>query len=137
MLELEGINLWAVVVAWVVNCAVGAYWYSPAGFANKWKQYGGGDMMKIPQDEATRTLIAVVVSGFIQALTLAVLLNSLNVNSITEGLIAGVVLWFGLVAATTVGVTLYARKSWKFLGLNAAYFLVVMAINSIILSVWQ
>lgn len=136
MLELQGINMWAVVVAWVVNCAVGAYWYSPAGFAKQWKNHTGIDLLKIPQNEATQTLIAVVISGLVQAVTLAVVLNSIGTGTAVEGLIAGLVLWFGLVTATTVGVTLYARRSWKFLWLNSAYFLIVISINSIILSVW-
>lgn len=137
MLELEGINYWAVVVAWIVNCAVGAYWYSPAGFAKQWKAHTGVDLLKIPEKESTRILISVVVSGAIQAFTLALILNSLGVSTLTEGLVAGLVLWFGLVAATTVGVTLYSRKSWKFILLNSSYFLVVMMINSIILATWQ
>ena len=137
MLELDGINFWAVVAAWVINCAVGGFWYSPAGFAKQWKKHTGVDLMKIPQKESTRILMAVVVSGLVQAFTLALVLNSLNVSTITEGLVAGLVLWFGMVAATTVGVTLYARKSWRFLWLNSSYFLVVMAINSILLAVWK
>lgn len=35
MIEFEGLNYLAIVAAWLVNCAVGAYWYSPAGFAKK------------------------------------------------------------------------------------------------------
>lgn len=137
MLELEGINYWAVAVAWIVNCVVGAYWYSPAGFAKQWKTHTGVDMLKIPQKQATNILLSVVVSGAVQAFTLALILNSLNVATATEGLIAGLVLWFGLVAATTVGVTLYQRRSWKFIWLNTSYFLVVMTINSLVLAVWQ
>jgi hypothetical protein len=137
MLELDGINFWAVVAAWIVNCAVGAYWYSPAGFAKQWKKHTGVDLLKIPQKEATRILMAVVVSGAVQAFTLALVLNSLDVSTATEGLVAGLVLWFGLVAATTVGVTLYARKSWRFLWLNSSYFLIVMAVNSVLLAVWR
>ncbi len=136
MLELEGINYWAVIAAWIVNCAVGAYWYSPAGFAKQWKHHTGIDLLKIPQNESTRTLIAVVISGLVQAFALAVVLNSLAVGSVAEALVAGVFLWFGLVAATTVGVTLYARKSWKFLWLNSSYFLLVMAINSVLFGAW-
>ena len=136
MLELQGINIWAVVVAWVVNCAVGAYWYSPAGFAKQWKAYTGVDLLKIPEKEATRTLIFVVISGLVQAVTLAVVLNSLGTSNAIEGLFAGVVLWFGLVAATSVAVTLYARRSWKLIGLNSSYFLIVMVVNSVLLSVW-
>ncbi len=136
MLELEGINIWAVVVVWLINIIVGAFWYSPKGFGKLWTKYSGVDIMKIPQKEANRAISFVALSGLIQAVALAVILNSLGVTTAGEGIVAGLVLWFGLTAATTVGVTLYARRSWKFWWLNASYFLVVMIINSIILAIW-
>ncbi len=137
MIELNGLNYWAVIVAWIINCGVGGFWYSPAGFAKQWKKYTGIDIMKIPQDEATRALGAVMASGLVQAITLAVLLNSLGSTTVKDGLVAGLLIWLGLVTATTVGVTLYSRRSWGFLWLNSSYFLLVMAVNSVILAVWR
>lgn len=141
MLELEGINYWAVAAAWIINCAVGAFWYSPAGFAKKWTKYTGVNILKIPQNEATKILGFVILSGLLQAMTLAVVLNSMHVvqgtHPLTNGLIAGFVLWLGFTAATTVGSTLYQRLGWKFWWLNSSYFLIVMAINSIILAAWR
>lgn len=137
MIEIAGLNVWAVVVAWLINMFVGAFWYSPAGFAKQWTRYSGVDILKIPQNEATKIISFVAVSALIQALTLAIIFNSIGVTSVAEGLSLGLLLWFGLVSATTVGVTLYQRLSWKFLWLNSAYFLVVMSINSVLFSVWQ
>lgn len=137
MLEFEGINYLAVLVAWLVNVVVGAFWYSPVAFAKRWERYTGIDIMKIPQDEANKTIGFVALSAVFQAFTLAVILNSLGVTTALDGLAVGVLLWLGLTAATTVGVTLYSRRSWKFLWLNSSYFLVVMAVNSILLAVWQ
>ena len=77
------------------------------------------------------------VSSLMQAFTLALVLNSLDVTTVAEGLVAGLVLWFGLVTATTVGVTLYSKRAWGFLWLNSAYFLVVMSVASVIFAVWQ
>ena len=137
MLTLEGLNYWAIVVAWIINCAVGAYWYSSAGFAKKWEEYTNIDIMKIPQDEATRTLIYVVISGLIQAVGLGLVLNSLSPSDIVQGLFIGFVLWAGFVASTTVGTTLYSRRGWGFWWLNASYFLIVILLNSAILTLWQ
>jgi hypothetical protein len=93
--------------------------------------------MKIPVNEANKIISFVALSGMVQAVALAVILNSLNVATVSEGLAAGLVLWLGLTAATTVGVTLYSRKSWKFWWLNSSYFLLVMSVNSVILTFWQ
>lgn len=137
MIELNGLNYLAIVGAWLIACGVGAMWYSPVGFAKQWAKLTSVDIMKIPQKEATNILMSVVLSSLVQVLTLAIVLNSLGVTTAKDGLIVGLLLWLGLTTATTVGVTLYQRRSWKFLWLNASYFLVVMAINSVILSVWK
>lgn len=136
MLEFEGINYWAVVVAWLVNVMVGAWWYSPAGFGKRWSKLSGVDLMKLPQDEATKTISFVALSALVQALTLALIINSLGASTVIEGFKIGFVLWLGLTAATTVGNTLYQRLGWSFWWLNSSYFLLVMTVNSIILSIW-
>lgn len=137
MLELDGINYWAVLIVWLLYMGVGAYWYSPAGFAKAWKRHTGIDMMKIPTTDANKIILFVALSALVQATTLAILFNSLGVKTVVDGLMLGLLVWFGLVTATTVGVTLYSRRSWGFLWLNSAYFLVVMSVGSIILSVWK
>lgn len=137
MLELEGINYLAVAVVWVIYMVIGAFWYSPMGFAKQWTKYTKIDILKIPTNEANKIIGFVALSALVQASALAIVLNSLGVDTIYEGIKAGLVLWLGFTAATTVGVTLYSRRSWKFLWLNSSYFLVVMTIGSIILAIWQ
>ena len=137
MLDFNGLNIWAILVVWAVYMAVGAFWYSTAGFAKRWTKYTKIDIMKIPQDEATKILGFIVVSCLIQVIALAVVLNSLQPSSGLEGMITGIIIWLGFTAATTVGVTLYSRRSWKFLWLNSSYFLVVMSLGSLILSIWK
>src|SRR4051812_31949287 len=114
MLEFIGINFLAVIVVWIVYMAIGAFWYSPAGFANQWAKHTGVNIMKLPQDKATKILIFVALSALVQTLTLAVIFNTLNVTSVMSGVFIGFVLWLGLTAATTVGVTLYSKRSWMF-----------------------
>lgn len=135
MLNLDGVNFWAVLVVWTIYMVVGAWWYSPSGFAKKWTKYTGIDIMKLPN--TTRIIQFVAASALIQSFTLGLILNSLHVTSVLNGVIASVVIWFGLVAATTVGVTLYGKRGWKFLWLNASYFLVVMVIAAIVFTVWK
>jgi len=137
MLEVEGINYFAVAAAWLVNVVVGTYWYSPAGFGKQWARLSGVNHMKIPEQEATKIIGYVALSAVFQALTLAVILNSLGVAQLTDGLMVGLVLWLGLTAATTVGVTLYQRLGWKFWWINSSYFFVVMTINSAVLTLWR
>ncbi|MGV9001840.1 MAG: DUF1761 domain-containing protein [Candidatus Saccharimonadaceae bacterium] len=136
MIEFVGLNIFAVLVAWVVNVLVGSFWYSPAGFGKQWSKMSGVDLMKLPKNEATRSIAFVSVSSLIQGLSLAIIFNSLHITTVGAGIVAALVLWFGFTAVTTIGNTLYQRQSLKFWWLNASYFLVVMVINGIILSIW-
>lgn len=137
MLELDGLNYWAIMVAWLINCAIGAWWYSTAAFGPLWHKLAGNDILKIPEKEATRIIGFVMVSAVFQAFVLAIVLNSIGAITVLDGLLAGALLWVGLTAATTVGVTLYSRRSWKFWWLNSSYFLLVMVVNAAILAVWH
>jgi len=137
MLELAGINYWAVGVTWLLYVIVGAFWYSPAGFAKQWTKHTKIDILKMEQEQATRAIMSVAGSAIVQVVTLAVVLNSLDVQTVTESIVAAVILWLGFTAATTVGVTLYSKRSWGFLWLNSSYFLLVMTIGSVILSSWK
>ena len=137
MLEFAGINYWAVLAVWLLYMAVGAFWYSTAGFARQWTKYTGIDILKIPQDKATQILISVALSCLVQVSILALVLNSLNVTTFTSAIVISIALWLGLTTATTVGVTLYSNRSWKFLWLNSSYFLVVMTIGAVILALWR
>jgi len=137
MLELEGINYWAVAVAWLVFVGLGSFWYSPAGFGKLWSKLSGVDIMKLPQNEANRSIAYVMLSSVVQAFVLALVLNSLDVLNAVQGLVVSLVLWVGLTAATTIGTNFYSRKGWKFWWLNASFFLVAMALNGLILGAWQ
>lgn len=137
MLEFSGLNYWAILIAWLINISVGSFWYSPAGFGKLWSKLSGVDIMKIPQKEANRAIGWVIFSSLIQAAALAVVINSIGVTSAIDGLATGLLLCLGLTAATTVGTTLYSRKSWKYWWLNSSFFLIVMTTNSVILATWN
>jgi len=137
MIEFTGLNIFAILVAWVVNGLLGTFWYSPAGFGKLWSKLSGVDLMKIPKNEATRALVLVIISSLIQTIALALVLNAFDLKNIGEGVVVALVIWLGFTAATTVGNTLYQRLSLKFWALNAAFFLVVAIINSIILTAWR
>jgi hypothetical protein len=136
-MQFDNLNILAIIAAWLVNVIVGAFWYSPAGFAKQWAELTGIDMMKMPKSEANRSIGFVAISALVQAFALAVVIRSLELTTASDALIAAFVLWLGLTAATTVGVTLYSRRSWKFWWINAAYFLIVISINSMIFTLWR
>ena len=137
MLELSHLNIFAIIVAWLISIGVGSFWYSPAGFGKLWSKLSGVDMMKMPKDLANKAIASVAVSSLIQVVALAIAVKSFGSDTVLSGLVVGLFLWAGFTAATTVGNNLYSRLSWKFWWLNASFFLVVMPINAILLSIWK
>lgn len=137
MLELSNLNIWAIAVAWLISVALGSLWYSPIGFGKLWSKLSGVDIMKMPQNLANKAITAVMAASLVQVFVLAVVVKSLHAETVQNGLMIGLFLWAGLVAATAVGNNLYLRLSWKFWWLNTSFFLVAMSINGILLSVWH
>ncbi len=137
MLDFAGLSIFAILVAWVINVVIGSFWYSPAGFGKRWSNLSGVDMMKTPKNEANRAIILVVISSLVLAFAQALILRSLHVTTFSQGVWVSLILWFGFTAVTTIGNTLYQRKSLSFWWLNAAFFLVVMVLDGILLALWQ
>jgi hypothetical protein len=137
VLEIHGLNYWALLAAWAINVAVGSFWFSPVGFGKLWSKLSGVDMMKLPKNQANKAISFVILGALVQVLALGVILHALHATKWIDGLAVGLVAWAGFTAATTLGNTLYMRLSLKFWCLNSAFFLVVFAINSILLTVWR
>lgn len=137
MLELSDLNVFAIITAWFISLVIGSFWYSPFGFGGLWSKLSGVDMMNMPKDLAGQAIRAVAIASLVQAVALAVAVASLGAETVLDGLVVGLFLAVGFTAATTVGNNLYMRLSWKFWWLNASFFLIVMPLNAIILSVWQ
>ena len=137
MLDFSGLNYVAILLVWILYLAVGAFWYSPAGFAKKWTELTGIDILKLPQKQANAAIMNVAMSAIFQVVALAVVLNSLDVTNITNAIAVGFLLWLGFTTATTVGVTFYSKRDWRFIWLNSSYFLVVMILGSVIFTLWK
>jgi len=133
MFDFEGLNILAIVIAFIVKVVIGAFWYSPAGFGKKWSKLTGVDMMKTPKEETNRAIIFVAISSLLQAFILALVLNTLAPATVFEAITSTLIIWFGLTAITTIGNTLYQRQSLKLWWINASFFLVVMVINAIVI----
>lgn len=136
MLDMDGLNWFAVIVAWLIFSLIGAFWYSPVGFGKQWSAMTGIDIMNLPGNEANAALGFVAISAMVQAIALGILANSVGADSFADGLVLGLVVSIGLTVATTVGTTLYQRRSWGFWLINGSYFVVAMTINAILFTIW-
>ena len=137
MFDFSHLNYWAVVGAFFINTVVGAFWYSPAGFAPLWSKLTGKDLMKMPKNLANQAIAITAVSAALQSVLLAVVVRSLHGTTFADGLAVGAVLWAGFIGATTISDTLYARRGWKLWCLNSSFYLLVILVNSVLFALWR
>lgn len=135
------VNYLAILVAAIVNMVVGAMWYAPAFFGKKWAAGLGWDeaKMKAMQKEGNngKSYVINFIAALVMAYVFAHILNGWQTATISEGLQAGFWVWLGLVATAMIGSVLWERKSWNFYAINTGYYLVVLLINGVLLTIWS
>jgi Protein of unknown function (DUF1761) len=130
------LNWWAVAAAVVVNMVVGAAWYSKMLFGNMWAKIQNKKMEDMTgsggMGYGVTTLAAIV-----QAFVFANVIIFAGANTALGGLKIGLLVWLGFAAATSVSDYVFSQRPMKLWALNQGYYLVVLAINGMILASWR
>lgn len=135
------INWWALLAATVVNMLVGFVWYSPAFFAKPWAKLTGRKMDEMG-DGTAQSYFITTLGAFIQAFILLHFVSYAayfypTYSDVSVGVITAVWAWLGFVAIPQGVNTIFESRRKKLWAINTGYFLVVLVINGIILSVWK
>jgi hypothetical protein len=93
------ISLSAVLVATVVNFLMGGIWF--AGIFAKQYAYALGRENNPKEKPAPIYLLGPLLCGFVTTITNAILMRTLQIDSISSAIIFGAVVGFGYLAATT------------------------------------
>ena len=139
------INYLAVLASGVAAMILGSLWYGPL-FGKQWIALMGFDQQKVAEMQAKgmqamwKNYALMFVGALIMAYVLAhglVFGNAyLGTGGISGGLQGAFWYWLGFIAPVTLGVVLWDGKPWKLWFLNAGYYLVLLLVMSIILSLW-
>jgi hypothetical protein len=128
------INYAAVLVAAVINMAVGAIWYSPSLFGKAWSKLTGKKDMK----GSGRMGYAVsAVGALVQSWILVHFVQYAGSTTVGEGAITGFWLWLAFVGVVMAGAYVFEGRPWKLWQINAGYFLVVLVVNGALLAAWR
>lgn len=139
------VDMWSVFIGGVVAMVVGALWYSPALFAKSWmKEVGMTDeKMKVAQAKGmgktyfasflANLLLAYILAHFVQIGVYA----SGQPASFALGAETGIWIWLGFIATSFLNMVFWEGKSWKLYFINAAHYLVVLALVGGILGMWM
>src|SRR3569623_142460 len=133
-----GVNYFAVLVAADAAYAIGALWYSPAGFGKQWMKLMGFHKNGMPKMPLTMT--QAMALGFVFTLLTAYVFAHFaalfGVKDIASGLTLGFWAWLGFGATTLSHGWLYEGKSLKLYLFNAAHLLLVFLAMWLVFVLW-
>lgn len=129
------VNYLAVVVAAVIQCMIGVLWYR-VFFRKSWSS-----MLGFSEGEKSQNAIFTTVSSFVASILLSFVLANVMLlvarQSFMAGLSIGIVCWLGFMAPPLFAQHIYERRPANLFAINAAYWLVAMAVSGGVLAAWR
>ena len=140
MIPLVEVNYLAIIVAAIVGTIIGALWYGVI-FSKPWMRLHGFDKLaKSELDKMKKKGHKSMIGHFIVLLiigyALAHMLAYAQVATIAESIIGAVWIWFGFMATVIFGAVLWEKMPIKLYVINAAHYLVVLAVMAVIITAW-
>lgn len=133
---MEGINLWAVLVAAASAFMLGGLWYSPALFLKPWLKHSGmGDKPKEEAKHPARVFGVSFVFSLISAAAFAYLLGA--EPPLGEALGRGALVGFAFVAASFGINYQFADRPVVLWLVDGGYHLAQFLIYGLILGLWH
>lgn len=137
MIPDPSINLVPVIVAAVINMALGMLWYSPYLFGKLWMKAQG----KSPEDVRSASVGIMYVLNTLTSLVFAYLLAHIvkyaNLNTIQLGAMAGFWIWLGFVVTTVLPVYLFESRPKILFFIYILYQFVSIPIMGGVLALWR
>lgn len=137
------INYWAVLVSAVLAMVWGFVWYGPL-FGKMWiREMGWTDeQVKMGQSKSMMKqyvlqALGALVMAFVLAHSLYFAQMILHEQGMSLALQAAFWNWLGFVLPVTLASVLWDGKSWKWLGISAGYYLVVLATMGLVIAYWS
>jgi dipeptide/tripeptide permease len=125
-MSLMGLNWWSVLVAIVVNMALGFLWYGPF-FGKPWMKLVGKEADDLPQN------FTIYIVPVLATLLSVIMLWTIKRATGLSGVLAAISAWVGFVALTTYTNDLFEGRSVKLWLINNTYHLAGFVASGLIL----
>jgi hypothetical protein len=133
-MDFSAVNWLAVIVATVASWALGAVWYMV--FAKQWLAAIGKTKDQINSKDFTPYVWSVVVQ-LIMAYFVALLVPKLFGSiTITNGLMAGLLLWLGFVITSMIQNHRYEGAPWNRTIIDGGYMLAVLLVQGLVIGLF-
>lgn len=125
-------DITALVIAAVASFAISIVWYTVL-FGKTWRRLVGLEDRKSGMG---RTLALGFLLDIVRAYVMLNIVAAMGAYSVGTGIEAGFWAWLGLVFTVLAGQWLYAKRPWKLVAIDSAYYLVSLMVMGGILAVW-
>ena len=131
--SFSDLNIWAILVAGVVNMVIGALWYSRPLFGNKWMAYLG--FKEEEMNNSPWIYVVVFLLGLVIAILMAMFLQ--GTTGALEGLMYGAIIGLGFVIPTILTHYIMEGRKGGFMFIIAGHELLLFLLYGAILAGWQ
>ncbi len=134
MLDFSDLNLWAILVASLAGFMLGGVWYGPL-FGKAWMNAIGKTEEDIQPSPAP--FIISFFTSLTTAIVLAALIRTLDFTALSDGIILGVTVGAGFIAAAMASDSAFCGWGVKLFLIQSGYRLAYSIIMGGILVAWQ
>lgn len=137
---MQTINFWPVLVASIVSFGIGAIWYSPFLFGNKWKALVNIDEESEEQNRENGSLRYYVIHFIATIVTFSVFaffVSAFSANTWVDGAFLGLLAWIGFTATEAVGTLIWEKKPFKLVLINTSATLISLLVGGAIIGGWM
>ena len=135
MPDFSTINWLAVVVCVIASMVSGFIWYHPRLFFPAW--WSGIGKSGEPGNPNPLIYVFTLIAAFLQAVFVALMLNTMGITTVAAGALAGFMLWLGFVAPTNLVNKLFAGHGFKVWAIEAGNHLLNFLLFGAILGAWR
>jgi hypothetical protein len=136
------VNYVLILIAGVINMALGFAWYSPVLFGKAWMKLSG--MTKREMDKGMKEMPTLMGLMFVLTLVMAFILKYFSVymgayytqTGPTLGLTTAFWMWLGFIMPVQLTNVLYAKQPWALFLIHTGYQLVAMLAMGLVLTMF-
>jgi len=140
-MDLSSVNWLAVLVCVVVSMISGSIWYNPKTFFPAWWKGIGKTGEPGMQGNMGMTWALTVLSSFVQAVSMAFMVNAMGKlmggPTAANGAMSGFMLWLGFIAPTYLVNKLFAGHGFKVWAIEVGNHLINFVLFGAILGAWR
>lgn len=136
-LIITPINIWALLVCILINMILGALWYSPVLFGNKWLTLIGKKADEITKEDANKSMSLSIIPAALSIIFLALVLSFVNSQNWIDALITGSLMSAGFIGMSSFNLVLFEGRSVGLTLINVGYSFTAFNIASQILTYWK